>query len=204
MTDKTLTEVLSEIQQKLAVPKNRKNTFGNYNYRNAEDIIDAVKKVLPEGATIIITDALHLVGDRYYIRSQAAISYKNDVIRAEGWARESEEKKGMDSAQLTGATSSYAKKYALCNLFAIDDGIDSDLLNNGEKKEEKKDTVAEYAKALAKSIVAGVKKQKTEDSLLAYWDSKADDIAKVRTASLNTCKWLIEQYGARMQELKNG
>jgi len=126
-------DILHEIQVKLSVPKNRRNSFGNYNYRNAEDIIDAVKKLLPEGSYLILTDEIILIGSRFYVKAVATLQSGDKWYKAEGWARESDDKKGMDSSQITGAASSYARKYALNGLFAIDDGVDADSQDNSSK-----------------------------------------------------------------------
>ena len=120
---------LIEVQNKLKVPKSQYNNFGKYNYRNAEDILEAVKPILENaGATIFIKDSIELIGDRFYVK--ATVSFvdieSGNVIETSALARESEEKKGMDSAQVTGATSSYARKYCLNGLFGIDDAKDAD------------------------------------------------------------------------------
>lgn len=126
----SLKEVLSDIQTKLHVPKNRKNNFGGYNYRNCEDILDAVKKVLPVGFSVVVDDEVVQKGDRFYVCAVASLRSEKESVTARGWAREADSKKGMDASQLTGATSSYARKYALCGLFAIDDGVDADAHDN--------------------------------------------------------------------------
>ena len=126
---------LIEVQSKLRAPKNQLNKFGGYNYRSTEDIVEAVKPLLKEqGLFLNITDEIVLVGERYYIKATASISDGETSASSTGWAREEENKKGMDSMQLTGATSSYARKYALNGLLAIDDTKDSDDLNKGEKE----------------------------------------------------------------------
>ena len=116
---------LNKIQQQLKAPKGQRNSFGNYNYRNAEDILEAVKPLLGE-AILTLTDDVWMVGDRYYIKATATISLEKESVSVTAYARESEEKKGMDSAQVTGAASSYARKYALNGLFCIDDTKDAD------------------------------------------------------------------------------
>lgn len=128
---------LSEIQKQLNAPKNRRNNFGNYNYRSCEDIVEAVKKILPKGCSLLLRDEIVLIGDRYYVKAEARIFSKDGSIEAYAYARESLEKKGMDSAQVTGAASSYARKYALNGLFAIDD---SDDIDAHDHKEEPKKT----------------------------------------------------------------
>ena len=134
---KNLIDVISTIQRELKVPKNRRNDFGKYNYRSAEDIVDAVKKALPEGFYLTMTDDVAVKGDRHYVVSRAALCCLGgsnegsdgpsiQSISATGWAREADAEKGKGAAQITGAASSYARKYALNGLFAIDDGIDPD------------------------------------------------------------------------------
>ena len=136
-------EKLSNVQQKLKAPKNQYNKFGGYHYRNAEDILKAVKPILAnEGLTMTITDELTMIGDRYYIKATVTVidGEEGDTHTVHGYAREEENKKGMDSMQLTGATSSYARKYALNGMFAIDDTKDSDATNKhgkGKKKSSK-------------------------------------------------------------------
>lgn len=125
-------DVLHQIQKQIIVSKSRFNKFGNYNYRSAEDIVDAVKALLPEGASLKITDDIIMLGNRFYIKATAILLYKDGQEEACGYAREAEIQKGMAEPQITGSTSSYARKYALNGLFAIDDGVDADSQNNGQ------------------------------------------------------------------------
>lgn len=123
-------EKLLNIQNELKAPKNQRNSFGNYNYRNCEDILEAVKPLCKANkAVLMITDEIIPVGDRYYVKSTARlinVEKAEESISNTAYARESEEKKGMDTSQITGATSSYARKYALNGLFCIDDTKDAD------------------------------------------------------------------------------
>lgn len=116
---------LSRIQQELKAPKNLFNKFGNYKYRNAEGILESVKPLL-NGLALIINDEPVLVGDRFYIKATVSLTDGEDSVSAVAYAREDETKKGMDGCQLTGACSSYARKYALNALLMIDDSKDSD------------------------------------------------------------------------------
>ena len=129
---------LMNVQNELKVPKNNKNTFGNYKFRNAEDILEALKPLLKKhNVTVIITDDVVMVGDRYYIKATVKFidTETGETIETSALAREEETKKGFDSSQITGSTSSYARKYALNGLFAIDDTKDSDTTNtHGEDK----------------------------------------------------------------------
>ncbi len=132
---------LLEIQRELKVPKNQYNSFGKYKYRSCEDILNAVKPLChSRGLTVTLSDEMVCVGDRNYIKSTARLENTvktnkdaDDFVETHGWAREEEVKKGMDGAQITGACSSYARKYALNGLFAIDDTKDSDATNKHGK-----------------------------------------------------------------------
>lgn len=127
----TLKEKLMHIQHELKAPKNLRNNFGGYNYRNAESILEALKPLLVKyGATVTITDTIEDIGGRIYVKATATIYDVNHAIiptiSVDAYAREAETKKGMDDAQVTGATSSYARKYALNGLFLLDDTQDVD------------------------------------------------------------------------------
>ena len=125
----TLHEKLMHIQHELKAPKNLRNNFGGYNYRNAESILEALKPLLVKyGATVTITDMIMECGGRIYVNAIATIhdTETDQKITVEAYAREAETKKGMDDAQVTGATSSYARKYALNGLFLLDDTQDVD------------------------------------------------------------------------------
>jgi len=129
---KNLIEKLVIIQSELKAPKGQTNKFGGYKYRSCEDILEALKPHLKDqGLFLSITDELVAQGTRYYIKASAIITDGVDRWSVDGWAREEEVKKGMDSSQITGASSSYARKYALNGLFGIDDTKDSDATNDG-------------------------------------------------------------------------
>ncbi|WP_097341809.1 ERF family protein [Escherichia coli] len=125
MVKTELHKKLWTIQQTLNAPKNQRNNFGGYNYRSAEDILEAVKPLL-QSITLTVSDEIVLIGNRYYVKATATLSDSEDEIAVTAYAREEESKKGMDASQLTGATSSYARKYALNGLFCIDDARDPD------------------------------------------------------------------------------
>ena len=128
----TIYEKLATIQSTLKAPKGQYNSFGKYKYRNCEDILEAVKPLLAEvKAVVIIGDELELIGSRFYVKATARfIDCETDAqITNTAYAREEDTKKGMDGSQITGASSSYARKYALNGLFAIDDTKDSDTTN---------------------------------------------------------------------------
>lgn len=131
-------ESLVYIQNNLNAPKNLFNKFGGYKYRNLEGITDALKPLLKEtGCTFVISDEIVPVGERVYVKATACLtSSDNNFITADGWAREAENKKGMDEAQITGSASSYARKYAANGLFCIDDTKDPDTTNTHGKSEK--------------------------------------------------------------------
>lgn len=123
---------LSRIQKELKAPKSQFNSFGKYNYRNCEDILEALKPCLGE-CWVTLSDEITQVGERLYVKTTARISLGDQSIEVSAFAREADSKKGMDDSQVTGAASSYARKYALNGLFAIDDTKDSDTTNNGQQ-----------------------------------------------------------------------
>lgn len=135
---------LIAIQSELKAPKSQFNKFGGYKYRKAEDILEAVKPLLnKQKCTLTITDDIVMVGNRIYVKATATIkNEKGECETTTGWAREEETKKGMDGSQITGASSSYARKYALNGLFAIDDNADSDTTNDGQHQEAQQQTQA--------------------------------------------------------------
>lgn len=149
MAGKAIYAALMAVQSELKAPKGQKNTFGNYSYRSAEDILEAVKPLLKvNGLYLNISDEVVLIGDRYYVKATvtAADIATGESESSTAYAREQAEKKGMDAAQVTGATSSYARKYALNALFGIDDTKDADTdeytrtgqsgANQGQAKEQ--------------------------------------------------------------------
>ena len=131
--------MISEIQQKLKAPKGQTHSYGGYKYRSCEDIVEAVKPILFEhGYHLTLTDEMVCVGDRVYVKSTVSIKQGDKVIESAcGWAREALSKKGMDEAQVTGAASSYARKYALNGLLAIDDTKDADSMDNTHQEAPK-------------------------------------------------------------------
>lgn len=130
---------LSRIQQELKAPKNLFNKFGNYRYRNAEGILESVKPLL-NGLALIINDEPMFIGNRYYIKATVTLTDGEDSVSAVAYAREDESKKGMDGCQITGACSSYARKYALNALLMIDDSKDSDDDSLSPKNPANEDT----------------------------------------------------------------
>jgi len=159
---------LNKIQTGLKCNKSQFNSFGKYSYRNCEDILEALKPLLSTHKCVVkISDELELVGERYYIKATATIIDVETSEKEEStaFAREEENKKGMDSSQLTGSTSSYARKYALNGLFMIDDNKDADSRNNDikEKVNNNKQVISE---AQIKRLYAiGKSKNKTPDDI---------------------------------------
>lgn len=131
-------EKLLNIQSELKAPKNQTNNFGRYNYRSCEDILEAVKPILKkEKCVVIVNDEIEQVDNRFYVKATVSLVdvESGEIIASSAYAREEENKKGMDSSQVTGATSSYARKCALSGLFAIDDTKDGDVTNSREENE---------------------------------------------------------------------
>lgn len=159
---------LINIQRDLKAPKNQYNAFGEYRYRSCEDILEAVKPLLfREEVVLTIADDLIATDGRFYVKASATLAYKDERICTSAFAREEETKKKMDGAQLTGAASSYARKYALNGLFCIDDTKDADATNTGDTNPEpKKDT---DTKELLKEALQVISDSKTMDELKAVW-----------------------------------
>lgn len=156
-TSQTLQDKLLAIQSELKAPKNQFNKFGGYTYRSCEDILEAVKPLLVKhGATVTLMDDIVVIGDRYYVKAIATITDGQNSISVTAYAREEEIKKGMDGSQITGAASSYARKYALNGLFLIDDTKDSDNTNrhNGNNSQP----VSEEEKTKEAELFANLRK----------------------------------------------
>lgn len=176
MADKKLSlhERLVKIQQELKTPKGQYNDFGKYKYRSCEDILEAVKPLLGD-CKLTIADEIIQLGDRYYIKAQVRLSNDNGgEIFTTAFAREEEVKKGMDASQITGSASSYARKYALNGLFAIDDTKDADTQDNTQS------TVKPQPKFVPDNLTATcpihkVKMVQREGQYGAYWSHKTPD-----------------------------
>lgn len=146
-----LQKKLANIQKELKASKSSFNKFGNYYYRNAEDILEAVKPLL-NGAILTISDEIVLVGSRFYVKACAKISDGSEAFEACAFAREPEIQKGMAEPQVTGSASSYARKYALNGLFVLDDTKDADSQDNTKK--EVKESVSVVDRPLKESFVS--------------------------------------------------
>lgn len=185
-------EKLLTIQTKLNAPKNQHNKFGGFYYRSCEDILEAVKPLLKEvKAIVLVNDEIVSIGDRYYVKATASLcdtESDNAIISNCAFAREEEQKKGMDGAQVTGATSSYARKYALNGLFAIDDNKDPDDPSHYVDKQPKtlsKETVTELTRL-------GIKLEQ-----VAQYVKK--DIKDLTDADLKIC---IDKKNERLKKAK--
>ena len=131
-----LHEKLLAIQTKLKAPKGQYNSYGEFSYRSAEDILEAVKPLNAEqGLLLTISDEIKEIGGRIYVVATATVSDGTDELKVSAFAREPESKKKMDESQITGATSSYARKYALNGLYAIDDNKDADTDEHKQQQE---------------------------------------------------------------------
>ena len=132
---KELIKKVVKIQSELKAPKGQYNNFGKYAYRSCEDILEALKPHLAqEGLVQTISDEVVMVGERIYVKATVTVTDGSSSIEGSGFAREAEDKKGMDSSQLTGSTSSYARKYALNGMWNIDDTKDADATNTHGKE----------------------------------------------------------------------
>lgn len=129
-------KALAKVQQELHAPKSQFNKFGGYSYRSCEDILQAVKPLLGD-AVILVSDEIKVVGDRIYVQATAKFCHGDQIIESVAYAREPLNKKGMDESQITAATSSYARKYALNGLLLIDDNKDADSMDNRQEKTAK-------------------------------------------------------------------
>lgn len=174
---------LLNIQQDLKAPKGQYNSFGKYNYRSCEDILEAVKPLLnANNCTLTISDELCNIGERYYIRATATLkdAESGEYYTNIAYAREAETKTGMDASQITGTASSYARKYALNGLFCIDDTKDADTdehakQTGAEPKEEKK--------ASAKQVELVNKIVNNKDAMLKYYNVDKVDNLTMQQAS---------------------
>jgi len=157
---------LARIQKELKAPKDKRNTFGNYNYRSCESILEAVKPLL-NGCVLTLTDDVKEVGGRVYVVATASLlEVDGNTFSVTAFAREPEEKKGMDTSQITGAASSYARKYALNGLFAIDDNQDSD----NSKPEPGKQKLEKTMTAKWQNAIKGLKDGKTLADIRKVYD----------------------------------
>lgn len=182
------------IQTRLNAPKNQRNKFGGFNYRSAEDILESLKPLLKETECFLnITDSIELVGDRYYIKATATITNKEGVqVSSSAYAREELAKKGMDASQITGSTSSYARKYALNGLFAIDDSKDADT-DEFEKQQDKPTKEVDSKEDVSLALQQIKEAQTLGDLTKVYNDWKAFQKDKRFLSSLTAKRKQIEK-----------
>lgn len=178
---------LIAIQSELKAPKSQFNKFGGYKYRKAEDILEAVKPLLnKQKCTLTITDDIVMVGNRIYVKATATIkNEKGEFETTTGWAREEETKKGMDGSQITGASSSYARKYALNGLFAIDDNADSDTTNDGQQQTAQQQTQTQTQQPTAQQTASPQYHPSDLNEGLGYLS---------RCVSKDNLLWVIQHY----------
>lgn len=159
-------EKIVAIQSELKAPKGQYNSFGKYNYRSCEDILEGVKPLLAKhGLVLTIQDSIDLIGDRFYVKATATITDGKDEISTSAYARESLDKKSMDASQVTGATSSYARKYALNGLLAIDDTKDADTMDNSKKPvQQTQENVYNWNSLKTRAVQGGI----SEEELVHY------------------------------------
>jgi len=173
-------EKLINIQMELKAPKNQRNNFGGYNYRSCEDILEALKPLLAKNKVCLhIKDDIVEVGGRNYVKAIVTITDIEDGsgITNTAFAREEETKKGMDGSQITGASSSYARKYALNGMFAIDDTKDSDFTNSETKAETKAEMPVKKASAKQVELIAQLYDEENLSKLMSYYKvDKLEDL----------------------------
>ena len=196
-------EKLMTVQTKLRAPKGQYNSFGKYSYRSCEDILEALKPLLGEvGAIVNVTDEIKLIGDRYYVEATASFidTETGERMIAKASAREAETKKGMDDSQVTGSVSSYARKYALNGLFAIDDNKDADSTNTHGKGIKPNMTPTGITEAQLKRLFAignkaGIKKEVVEGTVRKIFGCEPKDMTKEQYD--NICERLEKKAGGK-------
>lgn len=198
-------EKLMNIQQELKAPKGQYNSFGKYKYRSCEDILESVKPLLEKyKVTIILTDKLEQIGERYYIRAMAILfdTESDNSIENTAYAREEETKKGMDGSQITGTSSSYARKYALNGLLLIDDTKDADTdeftkeNNKGKTKEEPKE------KKITEGQLKVLSKLYTGDNLVKLLElNKIDKLEDMSMEKANEIILKLKKKGEEKNEV---
>ena len=189
-------EALEKIQQQLKAPKTRRNIFGEYSYRSCEDILDAVKPLL-DGCTLTLHDDVVQIGDRYYVKAVARLfASDGSMMETQALAREPPERKAkMDESQTTGSTSSYARKYALNGLFAIDDTKDADTDEPAENPVGETKPKAAPSKPKMydtyKAVLQGAYDTGGSTSFKETWQTYQPD-------GVNECKKYIQQTPAEL------
>lgn len=176
MTELTFIQKVIDVQSRLKAPKSEYNEFGRFNYRTAEDILAQAKPLLKEhGLLVILKDDVEMIGDRFYIRSIVTITDGKESIESAAYAREPLAKKGMDESQVTGSTSSYARKYALAGLLGIDDETDADADKELEKEKPSSDKFTAPQKKDMSGYVIKFGSQKTK----TFGEAGKDEVKKL-------------------------
>ena len=192
-----INEKLMRIQTQIKAPKNLYNSFGKYNYRNAEGICEAVKPFLEkENVSLILVDDMVAIGNRYYLKATARLldNENNESIEVSAFAREPEQKKGMDESQITGTASSYARKYALNGLFLLDDtkDADTDEYHNQTYQQANENKTTVTSEQVGKLKLEMIRTGATEQYICEYYKlNKLIDMTQ-------------EQYVNAMGMFKNG
>lgn len=190
---------LLEVQKGLKAPKGQYNSFGKYAYRSCEDILEAVKPLTTElGCVVLLTDDILNIGERYYVKATAKIidAETGDAVENVAFAREQDTKKGMDDSQVTGSCSSYARKYALNGLFAIDDQKDADAQNQGNensKKQNQKPSEAQLKRMWAIAGKAGIDENGVHTFIKQAF--KKEKIGELTVQELNAMCTRLEKKG---------
>ncbi len=214
--DQEFVKKVIDIQENLKVPKAQLNSFANYRYRNAEDILEEAKPLcIKHGVLLYLTDILEMKGDRYYIKAIATITDGKNTLAVEGYAREEENKKGQDGSQITGSSSSYARKYALNGLFCIDDTKDSDTTNkhdSGKTNSYKKDSSNSSGSAISEEFrkevrallvkASGGKAQKAKELLRSYTIWEKDTKGKETLTQIKSIKQMEVVKSKLLKELE--
>ncbi len=188
---------LMNIQNELKAPKGQFNDFGNFKYRSCEDILEAVKPLLKENACVLtISDSVELIGDRFYVKATATLrdTETTSEVSVTAYAREAGTKKGQDESQITGAASSYARKYALNGLFCIDDTKDADTNEYRERQEKPQRSAPKMTKdELMDKVVAlcDAKRMKVSDVCKM---AKVSELAEMDESRLEACiEWIMKR-----------
>lgn len=198
---KELLEKLQKVQSELHVGKTQYNDFGKYMYRNQEDILEAVKPLLlKHGLFLWLSDELCLIGERYYTKATVHISDGKDTIEITAFAREDLTKKGMDGSQVSGASSSYARKYALAGAFLLDEAKDADALN--KNTDYGAPTTAKSKKDILKEIAAEANKEGITNQNLALIVTKIFNVSSSASLTLDQVQKLQANFREYWKEIQ--
>lgn len=210
MSELSIHQKIIEVQKNLVVPKSNFNKFGNYKYRSAEDILEAVKPLNAEqGLLLTLTDEPVLIGEWHYIKATATLTDGENTHVVTAYARESENKKGMDHSQITGTASSYARKYALNGLYLIDDTKDADTdeytkQNNRPSNQPNQNSITQQQVGLIKSKSMEFAKLRNQTQQAVYQALKISDITKLTKQQADACIKQLDVWlkGAKKADVK--